>query len=66
MIPGTVHISLGIYLMAEETPGKPQLGDHMMKPVRPVIDSNGVLYLQMMSVESGKEKEGKKERMGSS
>ena len=27
VIPGTVHRSPGIYLKAEENPGKPQLGD---------------------------------------
>ena len=27
LIPGAVHNSLGIYLIAEENPGKPQLGD---------------------------------------
>ena len=31
MIPGVVHRSPGICLTAEETPGKPQLGDHLMK-----------------------------------
>ena len=41
MIPGAVDRSLGIYLTAEENPGKPQLGDRLMKAVRPVIDSNG-------------------------
>ena len=30
IIPGAVHISLGIY-PDEENPGKPQLGDHLMK-----------------------------------
>jgi hypothetical protein len=45
---GAVHKSPGIYLSAEENPGKPQLGDRLMK----VIASNGVSYLQMSSVES--------------
>jgi hypothetical protein len=27
IIPGAVHRSLGIYLIADETPRKPQLGD---------------------------------------
>ena len=31
MIPGTVHGSRGICLRAEENPGKPQLGDRLMK-----------------------------------
>ena len=52
--------------MAEENPGKPQLGDHLMKSVRPVIAPNGVPYLQMRSVrsrsKSGKENEVMKER----
>ena len=30
-IPGAVHRSPGIFLKAEETPGKPHLGDHLMK-----------------------------------
>ena len=58
MIPGTD----GIYLTAEENPGKLQLGDRLVKAVRPVIASNGVPCLQMSSVESqsmsGREKEG--------
>jgi hypothetical protein len=28
--------------MAEENPGKPQLGDHLMKIVQSVVASNGV------------------------
>ena len=31
MIPGAVHRSSGICLTAEENPGKPQLGDRLMK-----------------------------------
>ena len=31
MIPGTVNRSPGICLMPEENPGKPQLGDRLMK-----------------------------------
>ena len=31
MILGTVHRSPSIYLTAEENPGKPQLGDRLMK-----------------------------------
>ena len=46
MILGTVNRSLGIYLPAEENPRKPQLGDRLMKPVRPVIASNEVPFLQ--------------------
>ena len=33
MIPGAVHRSSGIYLTAEENPGKSQLGDCLMKAV---------------------------------
>ena len=40
MIPGTVHRSPGIYPIAEENPGKPQLGDRLTKVVRPIIVSN--------------------------
>ena len=52
VVPGALHISLGICLTAEENPEKPQLGDRMMKTVRPVIVWNGVPYLQMRSVGS--------------
>ena len=38
--------------MAEENPGKPQLGDRLMKAVRPVIASNGVIFLQITPVGS--------------
>ena len=34
MIPGTVHRSPGICLTVEENPGKPQLGDRLMKGLR--------------------------------
>ena len=68
MILGAVHISPGIWLTAEETPRKPQIGDRLTKVVRPVIASNAVAYLQMRSVgsysTSGREYEGKKERTG--
>ena len=50
-IPGPVHRSPGIYLRAEENPGKPQLGDRLMKTVRTVI-SNGVPYFKEKSVGS--------------
>ena len=43
MKPGTVHRSLGIYLKAQENPGKPHLGERMMV-LRPVIASNEVPY----------------------
>ena len=42
MILGTVPRSPGMYLIEEENPGKPQLGDRLMMDVRPVIVSNGV------------------------
>ena len=50
----------GIYLKAKENPGKPQLGNRLMK----AVVSNGVVYLQMKSVgshsTSGREKEAKR------
>ena len=52
MIPGAVPKSQGIFLAAEENPGKPQLGNRVMKAVRPAIASNGVSYLHLRSVES--------------
>ena len=42
MILGAVHRSPGIYLSAEENPGNPQVGDHLMKAVLSVISSDGV------------------------
>ena len=57
MIPGAVHRSPDIYLMAEDNLGKPQLGDRLMKA------ANGVPNLEMKLVQpessSGREKEGK-------
>ena len=44
-----MHRSPGIYLTAEKNLRKPELGDHMMKAVRPVIVSNEDSYLQMRS-----------------
>ena len=45
MIPSSVHRSPSIYLTSEENPGKLQLGDRLMKTVRPGIASNGVPFL---------------------
>ena len=68
MILGTVHRSLVICLTAEENPRKPQLGDCLINGLCEVFASNGVPFLQMRSVgshsRSGREKEGKEERMG--
>ena len=65
MIPGAVHRPPDIYLKTEDILGKPQLGDRVMKALRPVIASNEVPYLQMTSVgthsRSGREKEAKNE-----
>jgi hypothetical protein len=50
--------------MAGENPRKPQLGDHLMQVVWPIITSNGMSHLQMASVRShstlGKEKEARR------
>ena len=66
MIPANLHRSPGICLTAEEKPGKRQLGDRLIKAVRPIIASNGAPYLPMKSVRSnrtsGRAKEAKKER----
>ena len=60
--PAATHKYPGICLTTNENPGKPQLGDRLMKASRPVIDLNEVPYLQMSSVEShstsGREMEG--------
>ena len=42
MIPVAAHRSPGIYLTADEIPGKAQLRDSLMKVVWPVIASNEV------------------------
>ena len=69
MILRAVHRSPGICLTAEQNPRKPQLGSRRPSnegAVRPVIVSNGVLFIQMRSIgshsTSGREKEGNKER----
>ena len=36
MKPGAMNRSCGIYLTAEENPGKSQLGERLKKSVRPV------------------------------
>jgi hypothetical protein len=68
MILGAEHRSPGIYLTAEGDPVKLQLGDCLMKAVRPEIASNVIPCLQMRSVgsysTSGREKKGKKDGMG--
>ena len=63
--PGAAYRSPDLYPTPEENPGKPQLGDHLMKVVRPVTASNQILDLQMASVGlRRKQEEGKKKRMG--
>ena len=52
IIQGTVQKSPGIYLAANKSLGKPQLGDRQMKSVRSVIASNGAHYLLMRSTVS--------------
>jgi hypothetical protein len=57
---GEVHRSPSIYLTIEESPGKHQLRDRLIKAVRIAIDSNGVPYPYMRSLGphsmSGREK----------
>ena len=58
--PGAVHRSPGTCFTAEGNPRKHQLGDRLMKTVRPAIASNPVHYHQMTARShgtSGKEKE---------
>ena len=57
----TFMLLLG-FLTSEETLGKLQLGDHLMKAVRPFIVSNGVPYLQMRSI--GSHSTSKREKKG--
>ena len=68
MIPGSVHRSPGICLIAEENLSYRRPYDE--GAVRPIITSNGVAFLKMKLVgshsTSGREKEGKKERTGRS
>ena len=64
-----VHRSPGICLTAEKNPQKTSARRPSDEgAVRPVIASNGVPFLQMRSVgshsTSGREKEGKNERIG--
>jgi hypothetical protein len=78
MIPGDVHRSPGICLTAKENPGKPQLGDCLMKGLYgqslPQMGSLAFKWGSLPSHEVGrtaqhstsrKEKGGKKERTGS-
>ena len=66
MMPGAVRRSLGINFKTEENLGKPQIGNHLKKAVRPVIASNELSYFVMASVGSQstleRENERKKER----
>ena len=45
---GAVYRFPGIYHTTEINPGKFQIGDRLMKAVRPVIASNWVLYLGLI------------------
>ena len=68
MIPGAVQRPPGICLTAEESPGKLQLGDHLMKGLCEQSSPQNVIpYLQMTSVGShsmlGMEKE-EKDKVG--
>ena len=61
--------SPGIYLTAEDVLGKHQSARRLsMKAVLPVVESNGVPYFQMMSLNrtanQGWSEQGSKERMG--
>ena len=47
-----MHKSPGIYLIAEEYPGKLQLRGRLIKAVRLIIASNGIPYFQIMQVGS--------------
>ena len=57
IIPGAVHRSPGVCLMPEETPGKPQLGDRLMKRL---FASNEVPFLHMRSVVLTARQEGRR------
>ena len=65
---GAAHRSPGIYFEVEENPGKPQLGDRLMKVVRKNHRLNEIPYLQMTSAgshsRSGRERKEGKESMG--
>ena len=63
MIRMTGFAQICISLTAEENPGKPQLGDRLMKAVRAVIASNGSLTskwgrLDRTARQEGRRKEG--------
>ena len=66
VILAPVHRSLGIYLTAQEKSGKPQLGDRLLKVVRPDVAANGIPYFQIMSLASWeRKKKGETERIKS-
>ena len=64
MIPGVEDRYPGIYLTAEESPGKPQLGDHQLRLCDQSLPQMGSLTSKMKSVglhsTSAREKEGRK------
>ena len=64
MISEAVYRSPGIYLTVEKNLGKPQLGDRLIKTMRPVIASNGVPYLQMIAQHVRKAEERKEGKDG--
>ena len=66
IIPGAVHRCPSSCLMAEVNPGKPQLGDRLLKGLCDYSSPQmGVPYLEINSIcshsTSGRAKEGKKE-----
>ena len=63
LIPEAMYRFPRLYFKAEENPRKPQLGDRLMKDMRPVIASDAVPCRQMIAVEAGREKEEKKENI---
>ena len=57
MTPGVVHRASEIFLTVEENSGKLQLGDHLMKSVRPVIVSNWVGGITQVREGGGRKRE---------
>ena len=59
MTRGAVHRYPSIYLTAKENPGKFQLGDRLIKAVRPVMAPNAVPFFQMKYVGSHNRSDGR-------
>ena len=60
-----VDRSPGKYITVEEKPRKSRLGDGLIKPVKPIIASDEIAYLKIMSVRSYSTSSSERENEGS-